>query len=120
MFAHQTKFQRRLLNRYGNAINLLDATYKTTKYAIPLFFLAVKTNVDYQVFAFSFMHKKYFIIPLIFRLAIFWQVRLKFFVTVVALRKKKMFIFIGSSFSELFKSAYYNNEISYLVFQPCF
>ena len=28
---------------------MLDATYKTTKYAIPLFFLAVKANVDYQV-----------------------------------------------------------------------
>ena len=30
---------------------LLDATYKTTKYSIPLFFVATKTNVDYQVIA---------------------------------------------------------------------
>ena len=30
---------------------LLDATYKTTRYALPLFFLVVKTNVDYQVVA---------------------------------------------------------------------
>ena len=29
----------------------MDATYKTTRYALPLFFLAVKTNVDYQVVA---------------------------------------------------------------------
>ena len=46
---HQNADQKRLLNRYGNEICLLDATYKTTKYSIPLFFLAVKTNVDYQV-----------------------------------------------------------------------
>ena len=30
---------------------LLDATYKTTCYALPLFFLVIKTNVDYQVVA---------------------------------------------------------------------
>ena len=29
----------------------LDATYKTTRYALPLLFLVVKTNVDYQVVA---------------------------------------------------------------------
>lgn len=28
---------------------LLDATYKTTRYVLPLFFLVVKTNVDYQI-----------------------------------------------------------------------
>ena len=41
--------QSRLLRTYGNDICLLDATYKTTRYALPLFFLAVRTNVDYQV-----------------------------------------------------------------------
>ena len=30
---------------------LLDATYKTTKYAVPLLFLCVKTNTDYSVVA---------------------------------------------------------------------
>ena len=49
LFVHQTKWQRRLLNRYGNELSLLDATYCATKYALPLFFLVVKTNVDYQV-----------------------------------------------------------------------
>ena len=49
LFAHQTKWQQRILNRYGNELSLLDATYRTTKYALPLFFLVVKTNVDYQV-----------------------------------------------------------------------
>lgn len=28
---------------------MLDATYKTTKYALPLFFVPVKTNVNYQI-----------------------------------------------------------------------
>ena len=39
-----------LLKTYGNEICLLDATYKTTtRYAPPLFFMVVKTNVDYEV-----------------------------------------------------------------------
>ena len=33
------------MKKYGNRIALLDATYKTTKYSIPLFFVAVKTKV---------------------------------------------------------------------------
>ena len=37
--------------RYGNEPSFLDATYKTTLYALPLFFLLVKTNVDYQIVA---------------------------------------------------------------------
>lgn len=49
LFVHQSKWQRRLLQRYGNEMCLLDATYKTTRYALPLFFLVVHTNVDYQV-----------------------------------------------------------------------
>ena len=40
------------MQKYGNSICLLDATYKTTKYVVPLFFVAVKTNVDYQVVEF--------------------------------------------------------------------
>ena len=51
LLVHQAKFQRRLLGRYGNSICLLDATYKTTKYLLPLFFVVVKTNVNYQVVA---------------------------------------------------------------------
>jgi hypothetical protein len=49
LFVHQTAWQRRLLAKYGNDLCLLDATYKTTRFAVPLFFLVVKTNVDYQV-----------------------------------------------------------------------
>jgi hypothetical protein len=33
LFVHQTDWQRRLLARYGNYICLLDATYRTTRYA---------------------------------------------------------------------------------------
>ena len=49
MFVHQTKWQRELLEKYGGEICMLDATYKTCRYALPLFFLCVKTNVDYCV-----------------------------------------------------------------------
>ena len=32
-------------------VTLMDATYKTTKYSMPLFFVCVKTNVSYSVVA---------------------------------------------------------------------
>ena len=49
LFVYQAKWQTDLLRRYGEEIVLLDATYKTTRYVLPLFFLVVKTNVDYQI-----------------------------------------------------------------------
>ena len=49
LFVHQSANQKRILEKHWNEIYLLDATYKTTKYSIPLFFLAVKTSVDYQI-----------------------------------------------------------------------
>lgn len=51
LLVHQTKWQSDLLEKYGGEICLLDATYKTSRYALPLFFLCVKTNVDYCVVA---------------------------------------------------------------------
>ena len=51
LFVYQSNEQKRLLLRYGNEISFLDATYRTTRYTLPLFFLVVKTNVDYQVVA---------------------------------------------------------------------
>ena len=51
LYVHQNIHQKRLLNKYGNDMFLIDATYKTTKYALPLFQIAVKTNVNYQVVA---------------------------------------------------------------------
>ena len=49
LFVYQSSWMKRLLKTYGNEICLLDATYKTTRYALPLFFMVVKTNVDYEV-----------------------------------------------------------------------
>ena len=37
--------------RYGNTMSLIDATYKTTKYDLPLFFVTVRTNIGYKVVA---------------------------------------------------------------------
>ena len=51
LFVHQTSDQQRLMKRYGNEICLLDATYKTSRYALPLFFVAVPKNTRYQVIA---------------------------------------------------------------------
>ena len=48
LFVRQSKWQKYLLRRYGSELILLDATYKTTRYSLPLFFLTVKTNMDYQ------------------------------------------------------------------------
>lgn len=49
LFAHQTTWQKRLMSRYGNEITLLDATYKTIRYELPLFFLIIRTNANYLV-----------------------------------------------------------------------
>ena len=37
--------------RYGNELTLLDAIYGPIRYALPLFFLVVKTNTGYQIVA---------------------------------------------------------------------
>lgn len=49
LFVYQSKTMMRLYRRYAPHLILLDATYKTTKYALPLYFLVVKANVNYQV-----------------------------------------------------------------------
>ena len=41
MFLYQSKEMKNMYERYGNQMILLDATYKTTKYALPLFFVVV-------------------------------------------------------------------------------
>lgn len=43
-------WQQDLLLRYGNTITMIDATYKTTKYDLPVF-VCVKTNHGYCVVA---------------------------------------------------------------------
>ena len=54
LFAHQSTFQITLYEKYGPHGYFLDATYKTSKYMLPLFFVCVRTNVDYQII-FTFM-----------------------------------------------------------------
>lgn len=44
LIVHQTRWQKRLMARYGHMV-LLDATYKTTTYAVPLFFVDIKWRV---------------------------------------------------------------------------
>lgn len=51
LFVHQAAWQRELLSLYGNELCLLDATYRTSQYALPVFFLVVPTNVKYMVVA---------------------------------------------------------------------
>ena len=51
LLIYQSQWQRRLLLRYGQQLVFLDATYKTTQYALPLFFLCVHTNCGYVVTA---------------------------------------------------------------------
>ena len=39
LFVHQEEWQKVLLQKYGQQLFLMDATYKTMKYNLPLFFL---------------------------------------------------------------------------------
>lgn len=47
VFAHQSKWQQDMLQLYGSCMCLIDATYRTTVYDMPLFFLCVFSNVGY-------------------------------------------------------------------------
>ena len=49
LWIYQEEWQQNLLIKYGNTMTLIDATYKTTKYDLPLFFVTVRTNVGYKV-----------------------------------------------------------------------
>ena len=51
LMSNKTARQKQLLSRFGNEICLLAATYRTTRYNLPLFFLCVPTNVNYMTVA---------------------------------------------------------------------
>ena len=51
LFVYKSFEMKEMFHRFGNELLLLDATYKTTKYTLPLFFLVVKTNLIFQVCA---------------------------------------------------------------------
>ncbi|KAH7964381.1 hypothetical protein HPB51_027380 [Rhipicephalus microplus] len=47
LFCFLTKFMRSMLKKYGGSVVCLDATHKTSDYALPLFLLVVKTPSGY-------------------------------------------------------------------------
>ncbi|XP_054288108.1 uncharacterized protein LOC129003812 isoform X2 [Macrosteles quadrilineatus] len=49
LFVFQNKNMQFLYRKYGTNTILLDATYRTCKYALPLYFVVVDTNVNFQV-----------------------------------------------------------------------
>lgn len=51
LWVHQEPWQQQLMLKYGNTMSLMDATYKTTRYDLPLFFISVRTNSGYCVVA---------------------------------------------------------------------
>jgi len=51
MFVYQSAEMKRLYRRYGNLLVVLDAVYRANRYQLPVFFLFVRTNVNYQVAA---------------------------------------------------------------------
>ena len=51
LLVYQSPNVKRLLRHYGGNLILLDATYKTCKYSLFLFFLDIQINVNYQVAA---------------------------------------------------------------------
>ena len=51
LFIYQNRLKKRLFARYCNKLTLVDATYRMTRYALPLLFLVVKINIDYEIVA---------------------------------------------------------------------
>jgi len=51
MFVYQSTEMKRLYRRYGNLMVVVDAVYRGGRYALPVFFVLVRTNVNYQVVA---------------------------------------------------------------------
>ena len=51
LWVHQEPWQQKLMNMNGNIMSQMDATYKTTHYDPPLFFVNVCTNSGYCIVA---------------------------------------------------------------------
>lgn len=47
LFCYQSKFMRDIMAKYKGYVACMDATYKTTNYALPLFLVVVKTPCGY-------------------------------------------------------------------------
>ena len=48
LWVHQELWQQQLMLKYGNIVSLMDATYKTTHYNLPLFCISIHTNIGYS------------------------------------------------------------------------
>jgi len=48
LWVHQEPWQQELLIKYSNTVSMIDATYKTTKYDLPLFFITVCKLLKYK------------------------------------------------------------------------
>ena len=78
VFALQTKWQREMLHLYGEHMCLIDATYKTTVYDMPLFFLCVFANVGYvNVATFLLSDEQQTSIVAALRLIVQWNLQWK-------------------------------------------
>lgn len=51
MFVYQSAEMKRLYRRYGDLLVVLDPVYRAGRYPLPVFFLFVRTNANYQVAA---------------------------------------------------------------------
>ncbi|XP_021366093.1 uncharacterized protein LOC110458632 [Mizuhopecten yessoensis] len=51
LFVHQTAWQRNILRKFGREMSILDSTYNTSKFELPLYLLCVQTNVGFAVVA---------------------------------------------------------------------
>ncbi|XP_053373995.1 uncharacterized protein LOC128546738 [Mercenaria mercenaria] len=49
LFVYQSKFQKNILQKYRKEVAILDATYNTTKFELPLYMVAVQTNSGFVV-----------------------------------------------------------------------
>jgi len=47
VYVHMELWQQQLMLKYGNIVSLMDATYKTTPYNLPLFCISIRTNIGY-------------------------------------------------------------------------
>ena len=57
LFIHMTVVQKLLLQHYDYLV-LMDATYRTCRLMLPLFFLTMKTNVNYSPVASFIVHNE--------------------------------------------------------------
>ena len=58
-FVYQSPDMKRLHRRYGGNLVWLDATYKTCKYSLLLFFLDIQTNLITKLLLFLLRKKKH-------------------------------------------------------------